>query len=295
MVHKNAPTDPDRVVESVYGSGDEPLRWSDGKVADPNNTPNPLDLRTGSSGSATQTTSGAIAIDAQAPNTSKNQPPQYGVLVKARSMLKEAVSWFWSYWSIKQDMYWRLKLLLPDLIDEAPETAGGQFLNNTLEEQAAVDSALDVISGNTKQAVQSRKRSQHVSTTSIKHREEFSKFKICFHKPDGKCATRVGKLDTAASANVMSQAVFSSLGMNMEAWDGPALKPMGNGDSLIPLGKLNIDWHVSGKCKTYTSDFAILEHSLSKDFDVLLGEHTMQEVGFYTHNYNVWFLGLDAR
>lgn len=156
-------------------------------------------------------------------------------------MLKEAVSWFWSYWPIKQDVYWRLKLLLPALIDEAPETAGRQFLNNTLEEQAAVDNATDVISGNTKQAVQSRKRSQHVSTTSIKHREEFSTFKICLHKSDGKCATRVGKLDTAASANVMSQAVFSSLGMNMEVWDGPALKPIGNGDSIIPLGKLNID------------------------------------------------------
>lgn len=107
--------------------------------------------------------------------------------------------------------------------------------------------------------------------------------------------TRICKLDTGASVDLMSETVFSSLGMSMDDWDGPPLRPLGDGDSIIPLGKVRVDWHVSQRDKTYTSDFAILEHSLSKQFDVILGEKTIQKVDFYQRNKNVWTLGLGIR
>lgn len=136
---------------------------------------------------------------------------------------------------------------------------------------------------------------QQFSPASVQNREELSTFKICLNTSDEQCATRICKLDTGASVDLMSEAVFSSLGMSMDDWDGPPLRPFGKGDSIIPLGKVKVDWHVSQRRKTYTSDFAIFEHSLSNQFDGILGEETIEKVDFYQRNKNVWTLGLGIR
>lgn len=100
---------------------------------------------------------------------------------------------------------------------------------------------------------------------------------------------RVAKLDTGASVNVMSPEVFSTLDMDMDRYDGLPLKSLGI-SNIIPRGQVKVDWHVMKKLKTYTSIFVILEESLTVDFDILLGDDTIKEVGFYKQNEEVWIL-----
>lgn len=96
----------------------------------------------------------------------------------------------------------------------------------------------------------------------------------------------MAKLDTGASVDLMRHAVFSALQTEMDVYDGRPLRPLGE-SSIKPLGQVKVDWHVSRKAKTYTSRFLILEDS-SVDFDVLLGDDTINEVSFYIRNDAVW-------
>lgn len=96
----------------------------------------------------------------------------------------------------------------------------------------------------------------------------------------------MAKLDTGSSVNIMRHAVFSALQMKMDVYDGQPLRPLGE-FRIIPLGQVNVDWHVGQKSTTYTSQFVILDDSLT-DFDVLLGEDTINEVSFYIRNDTVW-------
>lgn len=256
LPHHGAPTTPHPPVERLYSCGHGPLPLSDGRVADSNASPNsPRDLGTGSSQSTTELIPGGTVTSAQNPSSSKNQTRQYWVVAKPRSVLSDIISWLWFYWSTIQDIRQRL--------EQRPE---------------AVESE------------DPQRRPQQYSPASVQNREELSTFKICLNKSDEQCATRICKLDTASAVDVMSEAVFSSLGMSKDDWDGPPLMPFGERDSIIPLGKVKVDWHVSQRPRTYTSDFAIVEHSLSKHFDVILGEETIQKVGFYQRNKNVWTL-----
>lgn len=121
-------------------------------------------------------------------------------------------------------------------------------------------------------------------------RKAHSMFMICLHKPEKEnFATRVAKLDTGASVDVMSKAVFSALGIEMEGYHGKPLRPLGK-STIKPLGQVKVNWHVSQRTKTYTSKFVVLDDSLTEDFDVLLGDETIEKVGFYNRNHAVWIL-----
>lgn len=89
----------------------------------------------------------------------------------------------------------------------------------------------------------------------------------------------------------MSQKVFSALNMKMDAYEGPPIR--GLKESIKPLGQVKVDWYVIGKTKTYTDDFVVLDDSLTKSFDILLGDPTIERVGFYKRDENVWILGYE--
>ena len=105
----------------------------------------------------------------------------------------------------------------------------------------------------------------------------------------GKSVARRAKLDTGASVDVMSQAVVKTLDVEMDDYDGPPIKAFGN-TYIKPLGQVKVDWHVSQKYKTYTSQFVVFDDSLTEDFDVLLGDNTIKRVGFFKRNHAVWIL-----
>lgn len=113
---------------------------------------------------------------------------------------------------------------------------------------------------------------------------------ICLHIPDKEdFVARMAKLDTGAEVDVMSQAVYNVLDVKMDVYDGPPIKAFGN-TYIKPLGQVKVDWRVSQKFKTYTSQFLVFDDSLSKDFDVLLGDNTIKKVGFFERNHAVWIL-----
>lgn len=114
-------------------------------------------------------------------------------------------------------------------------------------------------------------------------------FRMVIHRADNQVAQRVFKLDTASMVNVISEQVVTSLGLAMKPYDvdGPSIAPLG--PPIRPVGEIEIDWHIACREKTYTTKFAVLDNSLTKDFDVLLGVDTIKEIGFYKVNNAVWF------
>ena len=113
---------------------------------------------------------------------------------------------------------------------------------------------------------------------------------ICLYIPDtGKSVARMAKLDTGASVDVMSQAVFKTLDVEMDDYDGPPIKAFGN-NLIKPLGQVKVSWRVSHKYKTYTNQFLVFDDPLTEDFDVLFGDNTIEEVGFFIRNHVVWIL-----
>lgn len=113
---------------------------------------------------------------------------------------------------------------------------------------------------------------------------------VCLYIPDkGRFVARMAKLDTGSEVNVMSKAVYNVLDMKMEVYDGPPIKGFGN-TYTKPLGQVKVDWRVSRKYKTYTSQFVVFDDSLTEDFDVLLGDNTIKRVGFFKRNHAVWIL-----
>lgn len=123
-------------------------------------------------------------------------------------------------------------------------------------------------------------------------RKAHSTCMICLQKPkEEKCLSRIAKLDTGSSVNVMSHKVFCALDMEMDDYDGPPLKPLGK-DIIIPMGQVKVDWHVSQRTTTYTNKFVILDDSVTKDIDILLCDKTIEETSFYIRNDAVWILGM---
>ena len=113
-------------------------------------------------------------------------------------------------------------------------------------------------------------------------------FKMVLHTPDGRSGTRIGKLDTGSSVDLISQKVMETLCIKMEPYRGPDLTPIG--PNIKPLGSIKLDWHVAKRKKTYTTTFVVLNASLTEGFDILLSEDTIKEVGFYKVDDSVFFL-----
>ena len=103
---------------------------------------------------------------------------------------------------------------------------------------------------------------------------------------DEKSGMRVACLDTAADVNVISLHVVESLQIPMEQYQGPRLKVFK--DIYLPNWQVTYDWHVAKFYRTYTSTFVVVGKDRSRDFDILLGEKSIKDIGFYQVNCNIW-------
>ena len=104
-------------------------------------------------------------------------------------------------------------------------------------------------------------------------------------------AQRVTYLDTCANLDVISHRVVEDLGLQTDKYEGAAVKPLGG--SYQPKRQITLSWHVLNFPKTYTTTFAVFDEQYSKDFDVLLGRFTINKIGFYKKDANVWFSAAD--
>lgn len=115
-------------------------------------------------------------------------------------------------------------------------------------------------------------------------------FRMAIHQP--KQRFRMCCLDTGADTDVISLDVVEELGLKKDAWEGGKLYPLG--EALTPEWQVTFDWHVAEFPKTYNSTFAVLDKKHSRDFDVLLGHKTIEEIGFWIKNGRVWILTNDG-
>ena len=128
------------------------------------------------------------------------------------------------------------------------------------------------------------------SSNSTEQSEFKLSFKMVIHTDaaDGRLDMRIGTNDTGSDVDLISQDVVTSLGMTAETYDGPSYLPLG--PAIHPIGKIQLNWHIAGREKTYTTTFAVLNKDQSRNFDVILGKHTIREIGFYRNDSNVWFV-----
>lgn len=117
-----------------------------------------------------------------------------------------------------------------------------------------------------------------------------TQFKIIFHLPNNETLMRCAQLDTGAKGvNLLSQDVMDDLkeyGLPMEPYEGPKIKPLG---ALIkPMGQIKLPWSVRRFPKTYSHTFLVLDSQSTSGFDALLGDTTINQVGFFIRNHKVW-------
>ena len=118
-----------------------------------------------------------------------------------------------------------------------------------------------------------------------------SHIKMAFHVPSGDLKIRLGKMDTGAKKDVISQRVTNALKLQTEEYFGHPVKPVGPDDYVImPVGKVQLDWHVLHRGITYNTEFLVLPADVSKDFDILLSEDTIKEHGFLKVDHNLCWL-----
>ncbi|KAL8717934.1 MAG: hypothetical protein Q9225_004882 [Loekoesia sp. 1 TL-2023] len=115
-------------------------------------------------------------------------------------------------------------------------------------------------------------------------------FLMAIHRPDGNTKVHVAKLDTASRQNLVSRKLTLSMGLQVEAYQGRALQPIG--PLLSPRDGVTFDWHVFGRQRTHRTTFAVLDDlpGVKLDFDILLSEHEIQNVGFYLQNHEVFYI-----
>ncbi|KAI4160434.1 MAG: hypothetical protein LQ342_005758 [Letrouitia transgressa] len=103
-------------------------------------------------------------------------------------------------------------------------------------------------------------------------------------------AVRCAKLDTGAQANILSGQVVDELSLKPRAYDGPNVLSLG--ESIKPLGAVDLVWSVIDRHKTYTTEFLVIDKANSNGFDALIGEDTLKSIGFFMKNVDVWFSSL---
>ena len=99
----------------------------------------------------------------------------------------------------------------------------------------------------------------------------------------------IAKLDTGSKVDVISEDTVKRLATCMEVYEGPNVVPIGE-STIRPIGQVTLLWHVHGRHKTRETTFQVLDKNSTRGFDVLLGEDTIEKVGFYRVNNDVWFL-----
>lgn len=112
--------------------------------------------------------------------------------------------------------------------------------------------------------------------------------KLEIQKPDGNYICRCGRLDTGASMNLIAEEVFCELGIKMEPFSGTPFE--GIGGLCRPKGKVTFKWNVRGKAKTYSDEFFVVEECHARGFDCLIGEDTIDRVGFLKSDDSVYWL-----
>ena len=98
------------------------------------------------------------------------------------------------------------------------------------------------------------------------------------HLAGNNSAQRVASLDTAGEVDVISMQTVESLGLPKERYEG---EPIRAGTfAYKPQWQATFHWHVAKFSKVYTSTFVVIEGAHSGDFDILIGRHTMERIGF---------------
>lgn len=120
--------------------------------------------------------------------------------------------------------------------------------------------------------------------TSLPHKRTFP---MVIHLPEDSYEKRSACIDTAAAVDVISINAVESLNLKKEKYKGDPLAM-----AIIPYTpewQITFDWHVDQFRKTYTSTMIVLDEEHSGDFDIMLGGHTIETLGFYLVNTDVWF------
>ena len=111
-------------------------------------------------------------------------------------------------------------------------------------------------------------------------------FAMAVHRPDGTSENCETYIDTGADADVISTNVVDSLGLTKEEYKGPPLKTAIF--TVQPRWQTTFDWHVASFHKTYTTTFVVLDEEHCGDSDILIGRQSIEAVGFYKVNTDVW-------
>lgn len=130
------------------------------------------------------------------------------------------------------------------------------------------------------QALESFKR-VHINIVPEPHIRSKSSIMVHLHGPNECVVTRMGKFDLGVRDNVMSRETFNSLGVKKERYDGALDRAFVNpdGEPFTVLGMCRVDWHISGRKKTY-SNFVVVE--LPFGFrDILFSDNTIAKSGIY--------------
>ena len=103
--------------------------------------------------------------------------------------------------------------------------------------------------------------------------------RIVIHLSNGGIAQRMCKLDTASAFDVVSHQMVRLLGLKMSPYSGFDIP--GSSGMVRPIGTVNLDWHVAGRSVTYTTSFIVLDGFNLVNYDVLLGNATIESIGFF--------------
>ncbi|KAL8885129.1 MAG: hypothetical protein Q9192_006700 [Flavoplaca navasiana] len=98
----------------------------------------------------------------------------------------------------------------------------------------------------------------------------------------------VAGLDSGSSENLISQRSAIDSGLVSEPYEGPLLDAIGV--SIRPVGRVTLKWCVSNRDNVwYTTNFAVLDDSHCKDFNILLSKEEIGKRQFYIRNRGVFF------
>lgn len=90
-------------------------------------------------------------------------------------------------------------------------------------------------------------------------------------------------LDLGADANLMSEKVQKELGAELKSCNSQVT--WGDGERIIHIGEVTVDWYFDGKGVTYTTTFVVVPGRAW--FDTLLGHHSINEYNLLVENERV--------
>ncbi|KAL8836806.1 MAG: hypothetical protein Q9170_002767 [Blastenia crenularia] len=97
------------------------------------------------------------------------------------------------------------------------------------------------------------------------------------------------KMDTGADDNVMSYDIYQLTGLEFTAYEGPEAPfsfTTGGGESIDPLGVVELECEAGIKPENFTAAFQVIEGLPHEDFDVLIGKPLMEKAHMLMVNPN---------